>query len=62
MLRIRIRTDPELFQDPNPDPELLFRIRIQQKIEEQTDKNLIYNFRPVNSGVYSSKKYVENDI
>ena len=51
MLRIRIRTDPELFLDPDPDPELLFWIRIQQKIEEQTDTNLIYNFGPVNSGV-----------
>ena len=30
------------------DPELL--IRIQQKIEEQMNKNLISHSRPVNSG------------
>ena len=36
----------------DPDPELLFRIRIQQKIKEEIDKNFIPNFRPVNSGLF----------
>ena len=36
--------------DPDPDPELLFWIRIQQKIKEQL-KNFISEFRPVNSGL-----------
>ena len=40
VLWIRIRIDPEL----DPDPELKFRIRIQQKVKEHINKT-------VNSGL-----------
>ena len=33
------------------DPELLFRIRIQQKVNEQINENFNSNFRPVISGL-----------
>ena len=34
-----------------PDPKLVFRIRIHQKMKKQINKNVISHFRPVNSGL-----------
>ena len=33
------------------DPELLFRIRIQQKMKEHINKNVLSHFKPLNSGL-----------
>ena len=33
------------------DPELVFRIRFQQKMKEQKNKYFIFSFRPVNFGL-----------
>ena len=49
VLRIRIRIDPDLLPG-GPDPELKFRIWIQQKKKKKINKNVISNFWPVNSG------------
>ena len=47
--------DPDLF----PDPEGLFRIRIKQNMKEKINTNYIYNYKPLNSGLWCE---IENVI